>query len=455
MAKKKKGKNIPLPILILICAVLLFAMYLSLSTLALAIWGNTVMGTVDSYQARLDDTDAGQNRSRTVSKSYWFMANGKEYRGYVMYQSDEAWPELDEGETRSERIRYLDLFPYINKPAALCEFDEMGEVAIIYHILAPIGYLLLLMLVIRTARGGKKKKTAARKPAAPQIIERRSDTDMFCPNCGNRLTEGAAFCSGCGTKMQASAPSVCTACGAELADGAEFCIGCGAAVNRSAPEPAGSSRAAPTAPPQAGPSQAAPFAPPQGVAGLVGFSDRCNSPEILAAAQKNKKFSIGCMWILVFVPLIGFPVAGLLMDDFPFGEALVIGIGIALVMLVVNLLALRKTKQPIWEGVVVNKYSKEKSEHRGGEDDNYRTYTEYTTIINTDAGKKRNIVEKDSGRHMYDYLSVGDRVRFHPKFGTYEKYDKSKDRIIYCNVCSMMNPMQNDRCKRCNNLLFK
>ena len=442
MAKKKNIKNIPLPILILICATLLFAMYISLSTLSLAIWGESVMGTVDSYQSRLDDTNAGPNRSRTVSKGYWFMANGKEYRGYVMYSSDEAWPSLDEGETRSERIRYLDFFPYINKPSALCEFDEMGEAAIIYHILAPIGYLLLLLLVIRTARGGKKKKPAARKPTTPKIIETRSDSNMFCHNCGNRLPEGAAFCSGCGVKMQASAPNVCTACGMELPDGAEFCIGCGKAVSRAASE-------------TVTPIQAAHSAPPQGGAGLVGFSDRCNSPEILVAAQKNKKFSIGCMWILVFVPLIGFPVAGLLMDDFPFGESLVIGVGIALIMLVVNLLALRKTKQPIWEGVVINKYSKEKSEHRGGEEDNYRTYTEYTTVINTDAGKKKTIVEKDSGRHMYDYLSVGDRVRFHPKFGTYEKYDKSKDRIIYCNVCSMMNPIQNDRCKRCNNLLFK
>ena len=442
MAKKKNIKNIPLPILILICATLLFAMYISLSTLSLAIWGESVMGTVDSYQSRLDDTNAGPNRSRTVSKGYWFMANGKEYRGYVMYSSDEAWPSLDEGETRSERIRYLDFFPYINKPSALCEFDEMGEAAIIYHILAPIGYLLLLLLVIRTARGGKKKKPAARKPTAPKIIETRSDSNMFCHNCGNRLPEGAAFCSGCGVKMQASAPNVCTACGMELPDGAEFCIGCGKAVSRAASE-------------TVTPIQAAHSAPPQGGAGLVGFSDRCNSPEILVAAQKNKKFSIGCMWILVFVPLIGFPVAGLLMDDFPFGESLVIGVGIALIMLVVNLLALRKTKQPIWEGVVINKYSKEKSEHRGGEEDNYRTYTEYTTVINTDAGKKKTIVEKDSGRHMYDYLSVGDRVRFHPRFGTYEKYDKSKDRIIYCNVCSMMNPIQNDRCKRCNNLLFK
>ncbi len=330
----------------------------------------------------------------------------------------------------------------MNKPAMLCEFDEMGEAAIIYHIFAPIGCLLLLLLVIRTARRGKKKKTAARKPAASQIIEVRSDTDMFCPNCGNKLPEGAAFCSSCGAKIQTNTPSVCTACGATLPEGAEFYIGCGKAMNLRMPEPTEASGEATSAPPQSG-------------TGMVGFSDRCNSPEILAAAQKNKKFSIGCMWILVLVPLFGFPVAGLLMDDFPFGESLVIGVGVALVMLIINLLALRRTKQPMWEGVVVNKYSKKKSEHRGGEDDNYRTYTEYTTIINTDAGKKKTVVEKDSGRHMYDYLSVGDRVRFHPMFGTYEKYDKSKDRIIYCNVCSMMNPIQNDRCERCNNLLFK
>ena len=449
MANKKKSKNIPLPILILICAVLLFAMYLSLSTLALAIWGDSVMGTVDSYQARLDDTDAGQNRSRTIFKGYWFVANGKEYRGHVMYASDEAWPSLDEGETRSERISYLSVFPYVNKPSALCEFDEMGEVAIIYHILAPIGYLLLLLLVIRTARGRKKKKTAARKPAAPKTIETRSDTNMLCHNCGNKLQEGAVFCSSCGTKTQTKAPDVCSACSASLPNDAEFCINCGKAA-RAAATPAATESTIPL--------QKTHYAPPEGSdtrsTGLIGFSDRYNSSEILAAAQNNRKNSIGCMWILVFVPLIGFPVAGLLMDDFPFGESLIIGIGIALVMLIVNLLALRKTNQPMWEGVVVNKYSKEKSEHRGGEDDNYRTYTEYTTVINTDAGKKKTIVEKDSGRDMYDYLSVGDRVRFHPRFGTYEKFDKSKDRMIYCNVCSMMNPIQNDRCKRCNNLLF-
>jgi preprotein translocase subunit YajC len=449
VAKKKKNNKIPLPIFILICAVLVFAMYISLSTLVLAIWGESVMGTVDSYDSRREDMTAQENRSRTISKGYWFMANGKEYRGHVMYSSDEAWPNLDEGETRSERISYLTFLPYINKPSALCEFSSMGEVSIIYHILSPVVCLLLLLLVIRTQKKQtQQKKKAAGKPAAPPAIE-RSDTDMFCPNCGSKLPEGTAFCSGCGAKLQPPAPNICASCGAQMPSDADFCISCGAAK--------GSKAAAP--PPTQGGAACAPqpsaniYA--QQSAGLVGFSDYCNHPEILAAAKGNKKFSIGCMWILTLVPLIGFPIAGLLIDELPFGEAVIIGVGIAVVMLIFNLIALRRQKKPMWEGVVVQQYSKERSEHRGGEDDNHRTYTEYTTVINTDAGKKKTIVEKGSGRDMYDYLSVGDRVRFHPTFGTYEKYDKSKDRYIYCNVCSMMNPIQNDRCKRCNNLLFK
>jgi hypothetical protein len=103
MAKKKERKNIPIPIFIIICAALLYAMYTSLSTLALAIWGNSVMGTVDVYSSQLSDTKAEPNRSRITSKGYWFIANGREYRGYVIYNSDEAWPSLAEGESRSER----------------------------------------------------------------------------------------------------------------------------------------------------------------------------------------------------------------------------------------------------------------------------------------------------------------------------------------------------------------
>ena len=168
--KTSKNNNVPLPILIIIYAVLIYAMYVSLSTLVLAIWGDTVMGTIDIYGSRVDNSEGDPNRSRTITKGYWFIANGKEYRGYVMYQSDEAWPRLKEGETRSESIRYLNFFPYINKPAALSEFGKMGEGVILYHIFAPIGCMLLLVIVTRSIRNDRKKKTAGQNPTLPKNI---------------------------------------------------------------------------------------------------------------------------------------------------------------------------------------------------------------------------------------------------------------------------------------------
>lgn len=116
MAKKKTSNKVPLPILIIIYAVLLYAIYNSISTLALAIWGDSVMGTVDFYSSRLENRRAEQNRSRTVFKSYWFVAKGKEYRGYVAYSSDEAKPSLAEGQTRSDASA---IFPFFHISTSL------------------------------------------------------------------------------------------------------------------------------------------------------------------------------------------------------------------------------------------------------------------------------------------------------------------------------------------------
>lgn len=441
MAKKKSNRINPV-ILALICGCLLFAMYISLSTLALGLWGQTVMGTVDSYDSRLDDTDAGANRSRTISKGYYFTVDGKEYRGYVMYSSDEAWPRLEESETRSELINYFSFCPYINKPSMLTDFDQMGVGGMLYHLLAPpvCGFLFLLVI----GKLGKKKKVA-KKGVVAENINTRGNKAMFCQECGNKLPDNAAFCSNCGMKVQKAESDNCASCGATIPEDAVFCTNCGAATNSKNvhPESVGSSDIQERDNIRS--------------SNLVGFSDRCNNPEILATAKSNRKSSIGCMWILVFVPLMGFPIAGLIMEDFPLGEAVVIGFSIAFIMLIVNLYGLRRSKQPMWEGVVTNKISKERHHHHrtSDEPDSYTTYTEYNTVIRTNMGKEKKIIERDSQRDMYDYLDVGDRVRYHPTFGTYEKYDKSKDRIIYCNICRMMNPIGNGRCKRCNNLLFK
>lgn len=442
MAKKKRNKINPL-ILTLICAVLLFATYNSLSILALGFWGQTVMGTVDSYDSRLDDTNAGENRSRTVSKGYSFSVGGKEYRGYVIYGSDEAWPRLGEGEVRRESISYLTLLPNINKPTMLVDIDEIGPVGLFYHILVIPGCTLLLLLV--NGRLGKRKKRAKKKERIEKLNTRRDDT-MFCGNCGAKLSEGAAFCANCGAQVQKSPPpDICRSCGAKIAEEAAFRTNCGASVQKVAGEVTNSSLQA-AAQPQNN-------MPPQNQASLVGWSPKSNDPEILEAARKNKKSAMGCAWIFMLLFPIGFLLAGLFIDEMPLNEAIIIGVGLGVIMLIINLVRIKDMKRPVWEGVVTEKFHKERRHNKN--DDTMSTYTEYTTVIRTDAGKKKRIIERDSQRHMYDYLAVGDRVRYHPAFSSYEKYDKSKDKIIYCNVCYTMNPISNDRCKRCNNLLFK
>ncbi len=217
---------------------------------------------------------------------------------------------------------------------------------------------------------------------------------------------------------------LCGQCGGSIPDTARFCPACGAAFSGA------------------------------GGGGLVGFSERCFAPEIIAAAEKRRKSNAGCIWMVAFAPLAILAILGLLVEELPFTDALIIGGAFAIAVLIIGFFASRGAKRPMWEGTVSRKYSREKSERISKESGDYRYYTAYYTEIIADNGRKRTVQEKDK-RQIYDYFAVGDRVRYHPRFGAYEKYDKSRDRIIYCVVCSEKNPIQNDRCEKCGNLLFK
>ena len=49
-----------------------------------------------------------------------------------------------------------------------------------------------------------------------------------CPTCGPRPEADAAFCSGCGRRLQTAA--ACDRCGAPLSPDSRFCAGCGTRV---------------------------------------------------------------------------------------------------------------------------------------------------------------------------------------------------------------------------------
>ena len=52
--------------------------------------------------------------------------------------------------------------------------------------------------------------------------------------------------------------------------------------------------------------------------------------------------------------------------------------------------------------------------------------------------KQHEITAEDDDTR-YNYYQIGDRVRYHGSLRTYEKYDKSKDSIIFCNACASLN----------------
>ena len=187
---------------------------------------------------------------------------------------------------------------------------------------------------------------------------------------------------------------------------------------------------------------------------LVGWSDVANSPEMVETIKKNKRSAVGWTWVFTLLFPVGFLIAGLLSDEVPLNEALIIGIGLGLLILAINLWRIAGMKKPVWDGVVMKKVEKKRYK-RDNDDVSSQSYMEYIVLIRTERGKKKRIVERQRDRAMYDYLDVGDRVRYHSALETYEKYDKSKDQVIYCNVCRLRNSIRNDRCERCNNLLFK
>lgn len=211
---------------------------------------------------------------------------------------------------------------------------------------------------------------------------------MYCPYCGTRLPDDAVFCSGCGAKI-------------------------------------------------AGPT-----------ALQAGFSNRTDSPEVLAALRKIKKS--GRLWvffssILPFVIAIG---VGAFSDKVEMEEALPAGLGISAIFLIVNIINSIKMKvaKP-WEGTVIDK---ETVRGRRGNEKEMRVL-----YVRTKEGKRRKIEDSMMGS-AYDYFEIGDEVRFVPGFPfPYEKKDKSNDDYVICMFCSRKADISEDRCPHCHKPLIK
>ena len=237
----------------------------------------------------------------------------------------------------------------------------------------------------------------------------------------------------------------CTECGQRLEEGVKLCPNCGKVVPAEAngQEPQNntytmndSRNHTPDCPPNYTP----------------GFSNRIHDPEMKAAVKKNRRASRIFLLIFMPVPVIVAAIYALVTGEMELGQAIIGGAVVSGIILLINFLTgMSHSAKNAYEAVVIDKkYEYTKTEH-----DTYNHV--YKTIVRTTEGHKKVIQETSHmPRSAYEYLSVGDRFRYHPQLAyPYEKYDKSKDGFVYCACCMTKNDLSGDRCQKCGVPLLK
>ncbi|MEA5060598.1 MAG: hypothetical protein EOM66_05225 [Clostridia bacterium] len=225
----------------------------------------------------------------------------------------------------------------------------------------------------------------------------------------------------------------CKHCKTAMQEHARFCLTCGQPAQKGQP-------------------------PAQATAGLVGYSNKINDPAFAKYIKSSNRYAAIFSMILAAAALIGFYIAGEMgAEGMENPQSLYIGMGIGGMFLLLALFQILCRKgSHTWDGYVADKIVKRKSRrrHMSGDDDSFEDYTEYAVIIRDEKGKAHRLVAEDDDT-VFNYYRLGDRVRRHAGLNSYEKYDKSRDRILFCNACGTLCQIGDETCFRCKCPLLK
>jgi len=223
---------------------------------------------------------------------------------------------------------------------------------------------------------------------------------MCCPHCGETLQENDSFCTSCGREQKQA--------------------------ERSKPGP-------------------------------VGFSQKINDPAFARYIKHANLYAVIFTGFLAVAAVIGFFIYGETSSEMDNPEALFIGLGIGGMFIAIALFqVIGRKRSKTWEGTVVDKQVNERRRRKRTGDGGYHyvDYLEFVVVIEDERGKKHEILVEDDDT-CYNYYRVGDRVRHHGGLNSYEKYDKSRDSIIFCSACASLCDINDDVCFRCKCPLLK
>ena len=239
----------------------------------------------------------------------------------------------------------------------------------------------------------------------------------------------------------------CTECGQRLEEGVKFCPNCGNAVPA---EVAGKEPQNNTYTPNYTQNNTPNYTPNY----TPGFSTRIHDPEIKAALRRTRSISRIFLLISIPIPVVVACIYALVTGEMELGQAFASGAAVSGIILIINLfIGMSHSAKNSYEAVVIDK----RYEYDHKTNDSTSNEHVYKTIVRTTDGHKKVIQETSHmPRSAYEYLSVGDRFRYHPQLAyPYEKYDKSKDGFVYCACCMTKNDLSGDRCVKCGVPLLK
>jgi len=390
---------------IVISAIGLVLILMAITNLLLFIFGMQASASISTRRYGGERQGAVNDYRYTWYVDYSFTAsNGIVYDGHLSKLGSATSVSVD------KNVRYFSFAPFINT------LEDTAKPSLGQLILFAAGAFCLVAMNSNQRKFRQQKSTSDKGNPKLQPITDYDDSieefyhregimSHFCTKCGSAISENARFCPACGNAVQADLPQ-----------------------------------------------QASGFQQVRQQS-LVGWTNRHLDPAVVARAAKNKKAA----WIFTIILTIAFPVgffiAGNATDDLPLNEAVIIGVGLGLLMLLIGLVRISRMKSGTWDGTVTDKRHKQKVEH-DQDDSSTRYRTIYTLVITEDSGKKHKLNYTDN-HAVYDYFNLGDRIRCHMAFSTYEKYDKSRDTMLFCNICGTLNDITSDTCKSCRLPLFK
>jgi hypothetical protein len=176
----------------------------------------------------------------------------------------------------------------------------------------------------------------------------------------------------------------------------------------------------------------------------MAYSLKIHDPLFDTYLKNTKNYRYQFAFALALIAVVGFYLYGEFSDEMDNPEARNIGFVIGGMFLLIGLFSVFSLKKEAdWDGEIVEKKIVNEKNNT------------YFIVCIEGGNNKYHEIKSENDATLYDYYKIGEKVRYHGKLKTFEKFDKSNDTIIFCNACAFMHDISEHVCRNCGCPLLK